>query len=65
LTKAIDNEDYCLPPAQPLAAVLVAGICFLRLRLIRDLHTTAPGPCPTGVKAQRPTGARMLELLTE
>ncbi len=33
-------------PALPVAAFLIVGIWLWRLRLIRDLHTLSPGPCP-------------------
>jgi RsiW-degrading membrane proteinase PrsW (M82 family) len=35
------------PPALPVAAFLIVGIWLWRLRLIRDLRTLPPGPCPT------------------
>ena len=34
------------PPALPVAAFLIVGVWLWRLRLIRDLHTLPPGPCP-------------------
>ena len=33
-------------PALPIAAFLIVGIWLWRLRVIRDLHTLSPGPCP-------------------
>ena len=33
-------------PALPVAAFLIVSIWLWRLRLIRDLHTLPPGPCP-------------------
>jgi RsiW-degrading membrane proteinase PrsW (M82 family) len=33
-------------PALPVAAFLIVSIWLWRLRLIRDLHTLSPGPCP-------------------
>lgn len=36
-------------PVLPVAALLIAGIWVWRLRLIRDLHTLPPGPCPSGL----------------
>ena len=32
--------------ALPIAALLITGIWLWRLRLIKDLHTLPPGPCP-------------------
>jgi len=33
-------------PVLPVAALLIMGIWLWRLRLIKDLHTLPPGPCP-------------------
>ena len=37
-------------PALPVAAFLIVSIWLWRLRLIRDLHTLSPGPCPQDEK---------------